>query len=123
MRAAVPICVEPNKQCIVTIPQDCAYQITNIALDSSMENAPNQGKVVLYIKVNDNEEYAIASFIIGKDECGRANNIFQGEKLSFRTKGAPIPVHIMGLLENGFELNIQNGGNLKIIPPENQDEQ
>lgn len=111
------ISVGPDKLCTATIPDEAECTITNIALDSNVENRPSSGRLVLYLKVNSQPEVAIASFIIDKNENISTELHFSpGDKLTFRTSGTSIPVHICGLIFNAFALNTENCEDISVIP-------
>lgn len=100
------VTVKPDTISKVVIPKNVTASLTSgaAAPDANVEN----GRVVLYIRVNNGPEAAIFPFTIGKFESAKTDLLFAEEDvIEFFTKGDKIPVHASGYMTNGFSINVE----------------
>ena len=98
--------INPFEICSLKIPRDIILFITNVSVSQTNEK-PNEGRSILYSKMNSNPEIAIYPFLMNKSESSMVHLQFsEGENVSFYTKGLEIPIDICGYLCNGSKIEI-----------------
>ncbi|KAH0791415.1 hypothetical protein GPJ56_004630 [Histomonas meleagridis] len=104
-----------TSSCNVLINPDITYNVT-VPLETecvfttavAVTDKDSSDRVVLYAKVNGEEETALFPFTAGVFESLTTDLHFSdGDKIELYTKGAKIPIQISGYLIGSFELDIK----------------
>lgn len=101
--------VIPDHPCKFVVPEDASLSFTNVSCQQDEENLV-EGRIVVYVKVNQSPEVALMPFILGKFESTQISLFFKpNDNITLRTSGAKIPICVAGYLENSFGFDIDNG--------------
>jgi hypothetical protein len=96
--------VRPGAFTRVAVPRDTQCFLTNACLRQDAP-PPDAGCLTLWLRVNQNAEIAIVSFVTGRYESTHLDLRFaEGDTLRLRISGLDHPVHICGYLTGGFEI-------------------
>ena len=108
----------PSQPFTVESGENNVLFITNLCL-SLYEDSPKTGRVLLNVQYNDKPEVCLVPFTIGAFESTQIDlTITPLDKVKFTVKGAKADVHMIGYLDNAFEVKTQGGGDTRIEPPQ-----
>ena len=115
--------VTPEKPFVVTTSDDAILSITNLCIYPT-EETKTSGRVLLYVKVNDQPEVCLVPFTLGSFESTSIDfQIDSGDVATFNIKGAKANIHMIGNLRNVFEVKTEGAGEPLIDLHENENVQ
>ncbi|EAY21133.1 hypothetical protein TVAG_283030 [Trichomonas vaginalis G3] len=100
--------ISSEKPCTVKVSEHATLHITNLCVGRE-EYTPQTGRLVLYAKVNDQDEVALIPFTLGSFESSQVDfNFNEGDVIVFTVKGAKASVHASGFLTGLLAIDIEN---------------
>ena len=99
--------VNPGTKCYVEVPQGTECFLTTACVGQE-DIRPDEGRISLFAKVNDNPDFLLVPFILNSFESASLDLKFgETDIIIFHISCSNVPVHISGYISGGFHIDVK----------------